>query len=331
MARALDKKTSRGMEARKRSWGKHELGRWGEGLLAWQRERGYAARTVRMLEVYLRYFFAWCEARGLLDPGAITRPILERYQKHLYLHRKADGNPLSWRGQGQRVRAVQAYFRWLMREGVLLSNPAADLVLPRQEYRLPKAILTEEEVERVLLIADVTTPHGLRERAMLEVMYATGIRRTELVELRVDGVDRERAVIWVRQGKGKKDRVVPLGERALSWVERYLKEARGELACGRDEGALFLSFMGGAIAAEYWTHRVRRMLKDAKIDKPGSCHLFRHTMATLMLEGGADVRYVQEMLGHANLATTQIYTHVSVKKLQEVHAASHPGAKLKKP
>jgi integrase/recombinase XerD len=132
----------------------------------------------------------------------------------------------------------------------------------------------------------------------------------------------------VRQGKGKKDRVVPLGERAAMWVSRYGAEGRTELACNRDQGELFLTVYGESLVSEWLTHYVRKLVVRSGVDKPGSCHLFRHTMATLMLEGGADVRFVQEMLGHAHLGTTSVYTHVSIRKLQEVHAATHPGAKL---
>jgi integrase/recombinase XerD len=312
------------------AFGEHALGRWAEAHLCWQAERGFSERTVWITRVELRYFFRWCEARGILRPEEVTRPMLERYQRHLFLHRKKDGQALSWRSQSQRVRTVQQYFRWLVRQNVLLWNPASDLVLPRKEHRLPKAILTEEEVERVLAQPDVSTPVGLRDRAVLEVLYGAGLRRLELTRLTLVDVDWERETLWLRQAKGKKDRVVPLGARARMWVERYVRDARGELACGRDGGALFLTVQGEAMTADPLTHQTRQYVVAAGVNKPGSCHLFRHTMATLMLEGGADVRYVQEMLGHASLQTTAIYTHVSIRKLTEVHAATHPGAKLKK-
>jgi integrase/recombinase XerD len=310
-------------------WGVHALGAHAAAYSAWLLVRGYSVRTLRMHRVYLQYFFRWCEARGLSLPEQITRPILERYQRFLFLHRRRDGESLTWRSQAQRMRCLQGYFRWLVREGILLSNPASDLLLPREERRLPKAVLTEEEMERILLVPDLTTALGLRDRALLEVFYATGVRRTELARLRLSDIDRERCTLWVRQGKGQKDRVVPLGERASSWVSRYVMEGRAELACNRDDGALFLTVYGEPLVPEALTHSVRKLIVKSGVDKPGACHLFRHTMATLMLEGGADVRFVQEMLGHAHLGTTSIYTHVSIKKLQEVHAATHPGAKLR--
>jgi integrase/recombinase XerD len=310
--------------------GETGLGRGCAAYLGWLAARGQSWRTLDGSSKYLHYFCAWCEARGVTRAEDVTRPMLERYQKHLYMHRKANGEALTWRGQAQRVHAVQGCFRWFVREGLLLWNPASDLLLPRAEKRLPKAILTEEEVERVLLAIDTQTPEGLCERAMLEVLYGSGLRRSELVGLRLDDVDREACTVWVRQGKGKKDRVVPLGERAAYWVRRYSEAGRPQLACAASERTLFLSRVGTGVRADGLTARVRQLLVAAGVNKPGACHLFRHTMATLMLEGGADVRFVQEMLGHASLESTQIYTHVSVKKLAEVHARTHPGATLKR-
>jgi integrase/recombinase XerD len=310
--------------------GETGLGRGCAGYLSWLAVRGQSWRTLDGSSKYLHYFCVWCEARGVTRAEEVTRPILERYQKHLYMHRKTSGEALTWRGQAQRVHAIQGCFRWLVREGLLLWNPASDLLLPRAEKRLPKAILTEKEVERVLLAIDVSTPEGLCERAMLELLYASGLRRSELVGLRLDDMDRDQSTVWVRQGKGKKDRVVPIGERASHWLQRYSAEGRPQLACAASERTLFLSSVGTGVRADGLTTRVRQLLNAAGVEKPGSCHLFRHTMATLMLEGGADVRFVQEMLGHASLESTQIYTHVSVKKLSEVHARTHPGAKLKK-
>jgi integrase/recombinase XerD len=189
-------------------------------------------------------------------------------------------------------------------------------------------VLTVAEVERILAVPVQSDALGLRDRAMMEVLYATGVRRTELSRLRVDDVDVERMTLMVRQGKGKKDRVVPLGERAMAWVRRYLDHVRPELVTSETEHGLFVGTLGEPMCPGWVTERVRRYVEKSGIGKKGACHLFRHTMATLMLEGGADVRYVQEMLGHATIETTQLYTQVSIQKLREVHAATHPGARL---
>jgi integrase/recombinase XerD len=292
--------------------------------------KNYSERSLVMTKSRLGGFVRWCEEHSVTRPEEVTKPIVERYQRFLFHFRKADGRPLSFRTQGSRLSPLRLFFRWLVRQNILLWNPASDLELPRPERRLPQAVLTESEVERVLAMPDVREPRGLRDRAILEVLYATGIRRAELVGLRVDDVNVERQTLMVRLGKGKKDRVVPLGERALAWVMKYLDIVRPDLAGADDLGALFLTRFGEAPTTDSLSRLAAKYIEDSGVGKKGACHLFRHTMATLMLEGGADVRYVQEMLGHANLETTQIYTRVSVHKLREVHTATHPGARLER-
>jgi integrase/recombinase XerD len=235
---------------------------------------------------------------------------------------------LSVSSQRHRLFALRAWFTWLAREGHLLVNPAAQLKLPQEEKRLPRHALTVTEVEAVLEQPDITTPLGLRDRAFMETLYSTGIRRQELARLELGDVDRERHTFLIRQGKGKKDRVVPIGDRGLAWIDKYQREARPQLL--RDEGrqTLFLSNTGRPLHLNHLSQIVRGYVKRAGIAKRGACHLFRHTAATLMLEGGADVRYIQALLGHAKLNTTEIYTHVSIDKLREVHKKTHP-AKFK--
>jgi len=187
-------------------------------------------------------------------------------------------------------------------------------------------VLTEIEAEKVLAAVDVREPMGIRDRAILETLYSTGIRRMELIGLALTDLDTERGTLLVRQGKGKKDRMVPIGERAIAWLEKYLAEVRPELAVPPDDGTIFLTNMGEALSPNRLTQLVRGYEDAADIGKRGACHLFRHTMATLMLENGADIRFIQQMLGHVSLTSTQIYTQVSVKKLKEVHTATHPAS-----
>jgi len=211
----------------------------------------------------------------------------------------------------------------------LLYNPASDLDLPRLEQRLPRAVLTITEAERVLSLPNVHDSLGLRDRAILETFYSTGIRRSELSHLRLYDIDHKRGTVVIRQGKGKKDRMIPVGERARIWIDKYAREARTELVLEPDDSTLFLTHEGESFTPNRLSQLVRDYVDKAALGKRGSCHLFRHTMATLMLEGGADIRFIQAMLGHVNLSTTQIYTRVSIRKLQEIHAATHPGALLK--
>jgi integrase/recombinase XerD len=300
----------------------------GRAHLSSLRQRNYSEQTAVNRTVALRRFIAWCEARAVLRPEEVTRAVLEAYSRHLFHYRKANGKPLGARSRYVELMGVKEWFRWLTRARHLALNPASELELPKLARALPREVLTVTEAERVLGSVRVEEPIGLRDRALMEVLYATGVRRMEVTKLRVDDVDRERGVVWVREGKGGKDRVVPTGERALAWVGKYLAEARPQLAISGGEGRLFVSATGEGLTPSGVTHLVRRRVLESGIGKKGGCHLFRHTCATLMLEGGADIRYIQEMLGHAKLETTQIYTRVSIGKLKAVHAATHPGARL---
>ena len=200
--------------------------------------------------------------------------------------------------------------------------------MPRPDRRLPEATLSATEVASVLRVPDISRPLGLRDRAILEVFYSCGIRRAELIALTEQDVDFERATVFVRCGKGAKDRYVPIGERALFWLRLYLGLARPALAGGIGTGRLFVSSAGTPICPDWLCRRVRGYFAAAGVTKRGSCHLLRHSVATLMLEGGADIRYVAELLGHARLETTQRYTRVSIERLRAVHAATHPAAGL---
>lgn len=295
-----------------------------EALRVQQRTPAAVAGQAKSLSL----FFRWCEERGLNRPEEVTRPILERYQRHLFYVRKRDGKPLSASTQYGHLSTMKLFFRWLSRQGFLLANPASEIVLPKLPQRLPRAVLDAAEAEAVLARPDVSLPEGLRDRAMLELLYSTGLRRAELSRLSLFDVDATRGTVFVREGKGRRDRVVPAGERALAWVLKYLDEARPKLASTRDEGVLFLGDAGEGLHVDYLSQRVRQYVAAAGLEKPGACHLFRHSMATAMLEGGADVRFVQEMLGHVSLETTQLYTRVTVEKLKAVHAATHPASRL---
>ncbi len=309
-----------------------------EGLYAWLvrhlealRVKNYSPRTIGNRESNLGFFIAWCDARSIMRPQEVTKPILDRYQRHLFHLRKPNGKPLSFSSQLQRLTPVRSYFKWLTRQNVLLWNPASELELPRQEKRLPKHVLTIDEAERVLEQPNVHDALGLRDRAILETLYSTGIRRMEVANLLVYDLDAERGTLMVRQGKGRKDRMVPIGERAVAWIARYVNEARPQLVMAPDHGVLFLTQEGEEISPNRLTQLVREYVIAADTGKSGSCHLFRHTCATLMLEGGADIRYIQEQLGHVELSTTQIYTQVSIRRLKTVHTLTHPSARLERP
>jgi integrase/recombinase XerD len=294
--------------------------------------RRYAETTVQTREVGLGFFIRWAAERDVRRAGEVTRPMLEAYQRWLSRYEPASGKGrgkrLSWGSQRDKLKALTGWFRWLTRQNLILHNPASELELPRPEKRLPQHGLTPEELARLLALPDLSDPLGLRNRALLEVFYATGIRRAELARLEITDVSPERGTLTVRQGKGAKDRVVPLGSRAAAWVTRYEREVRPRLCVDERTPVLFLSAYGKGFDVDVLSGMVADWIKAAGIAKRGSCHLLRHTCATHMLEGGADIRYIQQLLGHSSLETTAIYTQVSIRQLIEVHARCHPSARL---
>jgi integrase/recombinase XerD len=292
----------------------------------WLAVRNYSPRTITGYESHLLAFVAWAGERAVHRPTEVTLPMLERYQRALFYRRKPDGSPLTVRAQVGHLVALRALFRWLARQRRILYDPASALELPRTRRLLPRGVLTISEVEAVLAVPDLASIEGLRDRAIIETLYSTAIRAQEAAGLGLFDVDVARGTVHVRAGKGQRERMVPIGDRALGWVDRYLTDARPQLAVTPDDRALFLTGRGAAFSAKRLSVLVRPYIDAAGVTKPGACHLFRHTAATLMLEGGADLRYVQELLGHADPATTTIYTQVSIRQLKAVHTATHPGA-----
>ena len=275
----------------------------------------------------MEMFLSWCRRSRTTEPTQVTRASLENYQRYLFNYRKKDGQPLAVASQHSRLAPLKVWFKWLTHRTYILQDPAAELELPRIGYKLPN-VMNQDEAERVLSQPNVGEPLGMRDRAMLEMLYSSGLRRMELVHLKLYDVDQKHGLVTVRQGKGKRDRVVPIGDRALAWLDLYLNGLRPEIVRRPDNGILFLTTNGVPFTPNHLSWLARQYVRSAGIGKGGACHIFRHTMATLMLEGGADIRYIQAMLGHVRLDTTQIYTHVSIRMLKHVHAATHPGAQL---
>lgn len=300
-------------------------------FLEWMRIKNYSEQTIANRQHYLGALVSWCQDRGITQPAEVTKALLERYQRWLYHYRKDNGQPLTFGSQFTHLVPARAFFKWCAKHNHTLYNPAGELEMPKVEKRLPKHVLTAHEADRVLNQANVTDPLGLRDRAIMETFYSTGMRRRELSNLKLYDLDIERGTVMVRMGKGKKDRMIPIGARALAWIDKYVTEVRPSLARQPDEGILFLSNQGEIFSPNRLTQMVREYVAAADIGKTGACHLFRHTMATLMLEGGADIRYIQQMLGHAELSTTQIYTQVSIRKLKEIHSLTHPARLDKAP
>jgi integrase/recombinase XerD len=220
------------------------------------------------------------------------------------------------------LSGVRGFYRYLLREKLILIDPTLQVDMPQLGRPLPKS-LSEADVEALLAAPDLSEAIGQRDRAMLEVLYACGLRVTELISLTLEQVNLRQGVLRV-MGKGSKERLVPMGEEAIVWIERYMRDARSEMLNGRPSDVLFPSLRGEQMTRQTFWHRIKHHAMVAGISKSLSPHTLRHAFATHLLNHGADLRVVQMLLGHSDLSTTQIYTHVARARLQEMHAKHHP-------
>lgn len=286
----------------------------------------YATRTVPAYLSDVRVFLAWLDEKGVEITDVRIQDLLA-YQTDLYAARKKDGRPYSTSIQVNRLSAIKSFFRFLYRRSFMLHDPAAAVDYPRSELRLPRGILSKQEARKIVEAPDGKSPAGLRDRAILETLYATGIRVGELKKLTLSDVDTEERVLRVVMGKGGKDRTLPLTRAAASAIERYLLEARPKLRGAKRGALLFMSPRGGVLHASTANDIVHAWAKKARIKRTVTCHTFRHSVATHLLKGGADIRHIQALLGHASLQATERYTHVEVSDLMEVIRRAHPRGK----
>jgi len=286
----------------------------------------YAPRTPPAYMAHVDAFLEWL-ARRELDLLDVKAKDLHAYQTHLYAFRRPSGRPYAAAYQGARLVVLKHLFRFLCRRGFLLHDPAADLELPRLEKRLPRTILTRGEVYKLLAAPDARSPSGLRDRAILETLYGTGIRVTELCNLTPYDVDTEERVLRVVLGKGRRDRNVPLTRAAAAAIESYLVKGRPQLVGPHKLRFIFLQDRGGRMDRSTACRIVRTWAREAGIKKHVTPHTLRHTVATHLLKGGADIRHIQALLGHASLGTTQRYTRVEVSDLKQVIDRAHPRGK----
>ena len=278
-------------------------------------ERGLSPHTRNAYLTDLRGFALWLAGRGSSLRQAGREAILDHLGWRLQQGYQA-------RSTARLLSALRTFYRYLLRERLIDEDPTLQVELPQLGKPLPKS-LSEAEVEALLAAPDIAEPLGLRDRAMLEVLYACGLRVSELVALSLEQINLRQGVLRVL-GKGSKERLVPLGEEALIWLQRYQAEARGLLLAGRPSSVLFPSQRGEQMPRQTFWHRIKLHARHAGILKPLSPHTLRHAFATHLLNHGADLRVVQLLLGHSDLSTTQIYTHVAKARLQALHAAHHP-------
>ncbi len=278
-------------------------------------EQGLSDNTLAAYRSDLTGLTNWLAKRN-------CRPVEARRDQLLaYLaQRVADG--AQPRTTARLLSSIRRFYRYLVREGRLQEDPSARIDSPRLGRPLPES-LSEEEVESLLAAPDIRGPIGLRDRGMLELAYATGLRVSELVQLRCDQVNFRQGVLRV-VGKGGKERIVPIGEEAIEWLQRFLSQARSQLMGDSTESCLFPNQRGHAMSRQAFWHRIKIYGRRAGIARPLSPHTLRHAFATHLLNHGADLRVVQMLLGHSDLSTTQIYTHVAAERLQELHAKHHP-------
>jgi len=304
-----------------------------EEYLSYLTRRGYAAKTARahgqalaVCAAFIRREFSDAE-----EITEITRAMVLAYEKYLAKRIDATGKPMTRARRGAYLSALKMFLAWLVKEERVYADPAAAVVLPKKREELVKDVLTVEEMERLLRFCSGHSVKGLRDRAVLELLYSAGLRADELTHLRLKDVDLAEKLVFIRQGKGGRERTVPFGESARYWMERYLSKSRQRLVRPlpsgleqEDHDLFFVSNWGLPLSTHVLLRIVRRWVKVAGIETRITTHTFRHSCASHMLKGKADIRYVQMQLGHRSIQTTERYLKIELSDLKEVHARTHP-------
>ncbi len=288
-----------------------------------------APTTLRTVKYDLLELMRFLDREKVFSVQDITAEVLADYQQELYFKLTAKGRPMTLGSQLRLLCAAKGFAGFLKDKDYLAIDPCATLKLPRMPKPLPKVILNPDELKRIFKSQDMRTIYGFRRRVILEVLYDTGIRRFELTHVRLADIDLAAGYIHIRCGKGGKARVVPLSDRVCKLVQNYILGVRPEFVKGDDPGYLLLNHRGQRIRPNSIWYEVKLAASNARIKKSVTTHCLRHTCATHMLKNGAPIRHIQEMLGHASLDSTQIYTRVTINDLKQIHAKYHPGEKMK--
>ncbi len=295
--------------------------------LEYMKVKNYADGTLEREKVAFDKFLKWCHLREIRLPQEVTLSVLQAYQRAIHRQSGPDGKPWAVAYRHLLLGAVNRAMRWAFNQGFVMSDPSQGIELPKLPQALPQQVLSIEEMESILKVPDPSTLVGLRDRAFLEVLYATAARRNELLNLKPEDLDHNREVMWIRKGKGQKDRMVPISKRALKWVDKYEQESREKFLLKNPQAEhLFLSQRGKRWSENTCNERVSHYIATAVPGAVGSLHTFRHSVATALLESGCDLRTIQELLGHASLSTTQRYLRIEAGHLKAMYKKYHPSA-----
>ena len=295
-----------------------------EEFINYSRVRNMAESTIKSQQWKLGKFLIFLSRNSIEQPDQISKAIIFDYQTELYHAINNRGRPNSVRSQNNMISTVKSFTAFLKRNDYIISDPGLAVQYGKTPKTLPRGIFTRSEARRIINAPDKTCTIGYRDKTIMEVLYSTGIRKNELNNLTLNDVDYDDGFLQIIQGKGGKDRITPLGKIACRYLENYIKSVRPELIKDPYNNYLFLSLHGNKLSRNVVWELVRKYAKKAKIKKRVSPHTFRHTCATAMLKNKADIRAVQELLGHESLNTTQIYTRVTINDLKAVHAKCHP-------
>ena len=290
-----------------------------EARLDWMAYHNYSKTTRKNERITLAKFEQWCSEREIHHPQDLIPGVIEQYQRWISYQKDKVGNAWSGSYHIQLIGALQRCLKWALEQGYLLIDPSNLIERPCLPQQLPVDVLSVEEIEKVMEQPHLDNPLELRDRAILELLYATALRLNEVVSLKGEDIDYERRLVWIKKAKANKDRVIPVSQRALDWIAQYETEVRTSLA-KEGEDILFLSKNGKSLLQ---LPQIKQYIFKAT-GKKGSCHLLRHSVATIMVENGCDVRTLQEFLGHENVNTTQRYTHVRPTDLKIMIQKYHP-------
>jgi len=292
---------------------------------------GRSPYTVRGAKSALKELSLFLHHLDVDTISQLDHDTLMHYREELAWRLTRKGTPLKARSQSECLGHLRAFCRWLVDNDLLVGDPSDKIPNPKKPHQLPKAILEPKEIKKILQQPDLSTATGYRDKVMLEVLYSTAIRREEVANIKLEDLDTDSGYIMIREGKGRKDRVVPLGENVCQLIDTYLIGIRADWINADNDPHLFLNRFGqGMNPMAVWCV-VKKYAKAAKLKKPVSTHTFRHSCATHMLHNGAPIRHIQEMLGHASLETTQVYTRITINELKKIHSQYHPREQDDKP